>query len=100
MRARWVTTWESGVPLTVVNGQDADSVGGNLDRPLFNRFGHPGVRAVPATATAASDPCHIFSAAAGANNTYYTNPEAGGACIERNDAQYIGLLAETGRGNL
>jgi hypothetical protein len=95
-----VTTWESGVPLTVVNGQDADGVGGNLDRPLFNTFGHPGVRAVPATATAASDPCHIFSAAAGANNTYYTNPEAGGACIESTYAQYIGLLAGTGLGNL
>lgn len=90
-----VTTWESGVPLTVVNGQDADSVGGNLDRPLFNPSGQVGVRAVPAVASATVNPCSV---AVGA--TYYTNPEAGGACISPSTAQYIGVLAGTGLGNL
>ncbi len=90
-----VTTWESGVPLTVVNGQDADGVGGNNDRPQFNTFGHPGVRAVPAVATATSNPCAVPVGA-----TYYTNPEAGSACIDRTFAQYIGVLAGTGLGNL
>ncbi|MCA1593679.1 MAG: TonB-dependent receptor [Acidobacteria bacterium] len=90
-----VTTFESGAPLTVVNGADADQVGGNLDRPLFNAAGQRGVRAVPAIATATSNPCSV---AVGA--TFYTNPEAGGACIDPNTAQYIGLLAGAGRGNL
>jgi hypothetical protein len=95
-----ITTFESGVPLTVVNGQDADAVGGNLDRPIFNPTGQVGVRAVPAVATATNDPCHVFSATLGANNTFYTNPEAGGACISPTAAQYIGVLAGTGLGNL
>jgi hypothetical protein len=90
-----VTTWESGVPLTVVNGQDVDAVGGNLDRPLFNPTGQVGVRAVPAVATATANPCAVVVGA-----TYYTNPEAGGACISPSAAQYIGVLAGTGLGNL
>jgi hypothetical protein len=90
-----VTTWESGVPLTVINGQDADGVGGNLDRPIFNQLGNVGVRGVPAVATAASNPCGVTVGA-----TYYTNPDAASACIDRNSAQYIGVLAGTGLGNL
>ena len=90
-----VTTFESGVPLTVVNGQDADAVGGNSDRPIFNPTGQVGVRAVPAVATATSNPCSV---AVGA--TFYTNPEAGGACISPSAARYIGVLAGTGLGNL
>ncbi len=91
-----VTTFESGVPLTVTNGADADAIGGNLDRPDYNHSGLPGVRAVPALATASSNPCSV---AVGA--TYYTNPDAGGACIDPSFAQYIGILAGTGRrGNL
>src|SRR6185503_14735814 len=86
-----VTTFETGVPLTVVNGQDADSIGGNLDRPDFNPAGQPGVRAVPAVATAAVNVC-----GATAGTTFYTNPDAGGACINPATAQYIGLLAGTG----
>jgi hypothetical protein len=76
-----VTTWESGVPLTVVNGQDVDAVGGNLDRPLFNPTGQVGVRAVPAVATATANPCAVVVGA-----TYYTNPEAiwvGTRCVPR-----------------
>ncbi len=87
-----VTTFETGVPLTVINGQDADSIGGNLDRPDFNPNGQEGVRAVPAIATATVNPCSV---AVGA--TFYTNPDASGACINPANAQYIGLLAGTGR---
>lgn len=87
-----VTTFETGVPLTVINGQDADSIGGNLDRPDFNPNGQTGVRAVPAIATATVNPCGV---AVGA--TFYTNPDAGSACINPANAQYIGLLAGTGR---
>ena len=87
-----VTTFETGVPLTVMNGQDADSIGGNLDRPDFNPDGQPGVRAVPAIATATANPCSVSVGA-----TFYTNPDAGGACINPANAQYIGLLAGTGR---
>lgn len=90
-----VTTWESGVPLTVVNGQDADSVGGNLDRPLFNPFGAVGVRAQPQTATSPINACGVPT-----GTVFYTNPDRGGACINRSDAMYIGVLAGTGRGNL
>ena len=91
-----VTTFETGVPLTVVNGQDADSIGGALDRPDFNPNGQTGVRAVPAIATATFNPCLV---AVGA--TFYRNPDASNACINPATAQYIGLLAGTGRrGNL
>lgn len=91
-----VTTFESGVPLTVVNGADSDQFGGNLDRPTFNPSGQAGVRAVPSVATATSNPCSV---AVGA--TYYTNPDASGACIDRNAAMYIGNPAGSGiRGNL
>ncbi|HEX8721074.1 MAG TPA: TonB-dependent receptor [Pyrinomonadaceae bacterium] len=91
-----VTTFESGVPLTVTNGADADAIGGNLDRPDYNPVGVPGVRAVPAVATASSNPCSVSVGA-----TYYTNPDAAGACIDPASAQYIGLLAGSGRrGNL
>jgi hypothetical protein len=87
-----VTTFESGVPLTVVNGQDADSIGGNLDRPDFNPAGQTGVRAVPAIATATVNPCGVA-----VGSTFYTNPDASGACINPASAQYIGLLAGIGR---
>lgn len=54
------------------------------------------MRAVPAVATATNNPCSVTVGA-----TYYTNPDASGACIDRNSAQYIGNLAGTGiRGNL
>jgi hypothetical protein len=84
------------VPLTVTNGADADAIGGNLDRPDFNPRGQKGVRAVPAVASASSNPCGVAIGA-----TYYTNPEAGGSCIDPGSARYIGLLASSGRrGNL
>ncbi len=80
-----VTTFESGAPLNVSNGQDADSIGGNLDRPDFNPSGQSGVRAVPN----ASSP------------TGYVNPDAGNAPIDPRTAQFIGIAANSGRtGNL
>jgi len=80
-----VTTFETGVPLTVVNGQDADGVGGNLDRPDFNPAGQKGVRAVPN----AGSP------------TGFVNPDANNAPIDPKTAEFIGIAANTGRtGNL
>jgi hypothetical protein len=87
-----VTSYESGVPLTVINGQDADSIGGNLDRPDFNPSGQTGVRAVPALATATVNPCSVT-----VGSVFYTNPDAANACISPSSAQYIGILAGTGR---
>jgi Carboxypeptidase regulatory-like domain/TonB-dependent Receptor Plug Domain len=82
-----ITTFESGVPYTVFNGNDADGVGGGLDRPNFNPNGTPGVRAIPAI-----DP------ATGAIIRYF-NPEItvpitaatpnGLATIDPNTAQFI-----------
>jgi hypothetical protein len=88
-----VTTFESGVPLTVINGVDADSIGGNLDRPDFNPAGTPGTRAIPAVATATLNPCAVAVGAV----FYTTGPSATGSCINPANAQYIGLLAGTGR---
>lgn len=81
-----VSTFESGVPFSVLNGFDADGLGG-ADRPTFNPNGQRGVRAVPVT---------------DANNfiLYYINPEiviarnAAGAPtdyqrIDPNTAQFI-----------
>lgn len=91
-----ITNFESGAPLNVFNGVDSDGIGGNFDRPDFNPDGQVGVRAVPAVATATVNPCAVTVGA-----TYYTNPEAGGACINPANAQYIGLLGGIGRtGNL
>lgn len=86
------TTIESGVPFTVVNGQDADSIGGNLDRPDVNPEIHNTIRAVPAVATATSNPCSVTVGA-----TYYTNPDAASACINPATARYVGILAGSGR---
>ena len=80
-----VTTFETGVPLTVVNGQDADGIGGNLDRPDFNPDGQKGVRAVPNAASP----------------TGYVNPDANNAPIDPKTAQFVGIPANAGRtGNL
>jgi hypothetical protein len=76
-----ITTYESGVPYTVLNGQDADGLEGN-DRPNFNPLGQSGVRALPNP----SSP------------TGYVNPDAGNAPIDPATARYIGLAANTGTG--
>jgi hypothetical protein len=69
---------ESGVPYTVVNGIDADGIGGNNDRPDVNPFGTKGVRAVP-----------------GNSPTGYVNPDAGNAPIDPKTAQYIVVASNT-----
>jgi hypothetical protein len=76
-----VTTFESGVPFTVANGQDSNGVAGNNDRPDFNPNGRKGVRAVP-NATSA---------------TGYVNPDANNAPINPAEARYIGILAGSNR---
>jgi hypothetical protein len=75
-----VTTFETGVPLNVYGGLDADGIGGNYDRPIYNPSGTPGVRAVASTSSA----------------TGYVNPDAGNAPIDRMTAMYIQLPAQTG----
>ncbi|MBS1809923.1 MAG: TonB-dependent receptor [Acidobacteria bacterium] len=80
-----VLTFETGVPLNLTNGQDADSIGGNLDRPDYNPNGRKNVRAIPN----ATSP------------TGFVNPDANNAPIDRNEAMFIGIAANSGRtGNL
>jgi outer membrane receptor protein involved in Fe transport len=75
-----ITTFESGVPLNVYNGLDADGIGGNYDRPNFNANGAWGVRAQ----YSASSP------------TGYVNPDANNAPIDPATAMFIGLPQNTG----
>ena len=75
-----ITTFESGVPLNVTNGVDADGFDGAGDRPDYNPNGRPGVRAVPNRSSA----------------TGYVNPDAGNAAIDPATAMYIGLPAQSG----
>ena len=73
---------ESGVPYTVVNGFDADSIGGANDRPDVNPGGARGVRAVPN----AGSP------------TGYVNPDLPGSpAIDPKTAQYVVLAANIQR---
>ena len=72
-----VTVLESGVPLSIVNGVDADGFGGAGDRPDFNPNGQPGVRAVVSTTSP----------------TGYVNPDAANAPITAASAMYIQLPA-------
>jgi hypothetical protein len=76
-----VTTFESGVPFTVINGADSNGVGGNNDRPDLNPNGRAGVRAVP-----------VVNATTGAI-TGYINPDTDNAPIDPSTARYIGLQA-------
>jgi hypothetical protein len=76
-----LTTYESGVPYSVLNGQEVDGLGGSsYDRPDYNPGGRPGVRAVPS----ASSP------------TGYINPDDGNSPINPLDARYIGIAANRG----
>ena len=77
-----IYTIESGVPYTVVNGFDADSIGGANDRPDANPNGQRGVRAVPNTAS----PTGYYNLDAGTN-----------VAIDPKNAQYIVLAASSGR---
>ncbi len=76
-----LTTYESGTPYSIVNGQDADGLGGGTaDRPNFNPAGRAGVRAVPAPASP----------------TGYINPDDANRPIDPKDARYIGIAANNG----
>ena len=75
-----ITAFESGVPLNVTNGLDADGLDGSGDRPDFNPQGRPGVRAVPRVTSP----------------TGYVNPDAANAPIDPATARYIGLPAHAG----
>jgi hypothetical protein len=75
-----IMTFESGVPLNVTNGLDADGFDGTGDRPDYNPRGQVGVRAVPGTSP-----------------TGYVNPDANNAPIDPTTAQYIALPAQSGR---
>ncbi len=80
-----IYTYESGVPYSVSNGFDADGIGGNGDRPLFNPAGQTNVRAIPST----SSP------------TGYINPDNNNAPIDAGQAEFIAVAANSGRtGNL
>jgi hypothetical protein len=76
-----LTTYESGVPYSVLNGQDADGLGGSAyDRPNFNPSGQAGVRAVPSRTSP----------------TGYINPDNNNAPIDPSQARYIGIAANDG----
>jgi hypothetical protein len=80
-----ITSYESGVPYSVANGQDADGLGGaTYDRPDFNPAGRPGVRAVPNSTSP----------------TGYVNPDNGNAPIDPQTARYIGVAANRGNGGV
>ncbi|MEQ1948844.1 MAG: TonB-dependent receptor [Bryobacteraceae bacterium] len=75
-QAAGVLVLESGVPMSIINGLDADGFGGAGDRPNFNPNGQSGVRAQISPGSA----------------TGYINPETGGQ-INPTDAMYIQLPA-------
>lgn len=82
-----MTTFETGVPFNIVNGADADGIGGASDRPMFNPNGQRNIRAVPNAASP----------------TGYVNPDASGgaAPIDPAQAMFIGIPANSGfTGNL
>ncbi|HYR89330.1 MAG TPA: TonB-dependent receptor [Terriglobia bacterium] len=75
------TSVESGVPFSILNGQDANGIAGNNDRPDHNLQGRKDVRAVPSS----SSP------------TGYINPDADNAPIDPSTAEFIGIPANAGR---
>jgi outer membrane receptor protein involved in Fe transport len=76
-----LTTYESGVPYSVLNGQDADGLAtSTYDRPNVNPAGQAGVRAVPNRTSP----------------TGYVNPDNNNAPIDPSQARYIGIAANDG----
>ncbi len=75
-----LTTFETGVPLTVNAGQDQDGLGSNFDRAFYNASRSPFARAVRNAAC----------------STGYCNPDANNAPIERSQARYISEGAFSG----
>jgi hypothetical protein len=73
-----IYSWETGVPVNIINGLDADGIDGANDRPNFNPNGQQGVRAIPSAASPMG----------------YVNPDLPGRpAIDPATAQYIGLPA-------
>lgn len=75
-----ILLFEAGVPFNITNGQDADGLGGALDRPIYNPGGIKDSRAVPST----SSP------------TGYVDPDNGNAPVDPAKAMYVGLRAHSG----
>lgn len=73
-------TFESGVPLNITNGTDADGIDGSSDRPNYNPSGQKGVRA----------------RYTGTGPTGYVNPDANNAPIDPATAEFVGLLTQSG----
>jgi len=69
--------YETGVPVNINNGVDADGIDGANDRPNFNPNGRPGSRAIPASTSP----------------TGYVDPDNRGAPVDPATAMYIGLPA-------
>ncbi len=74
-----IYTMESGYPINVTNGLDADGLGGNNDRSDYNPAGTLNTRAVLSSTSP----------------TGYINPEAGNAAIDPKTAMYVELPACT-----
>ena len=73
-----VYVMESGAPINITNGVEADGLGSTVnDRPNYNPSGTPGVRAVP-------------------SGNGYINPDAGNAPINPATAMFIALPACSG----
>lgn len=75
-----ILLFESGVPFNITNGQDADGLGGALDRPIYNPNGRKDSRAVPNAAS----------------STGYVDPDNGNAPVDPAQAMYIGVRAHSG----
>jgi hypothetical protein len=76
-----IYSYESGIPINILNGLDADGIDGQNDRPLFNPGGGQNVRAIPSTASP----------------TGYVNPDLpGNPAIDPATAMFIALPANTG----
>jgi hypothetical protein len=75
-----VYTYETGIPVNILNGQDADGLDGSNDRPNYNPTGRPGSRAIPSAASP----------------TGYIDPDvAGRPPVDPANAMFIGIAANT-----
>jgi hypothetical protein len=75
-----ILLFEAGVPFNLTNGQDADGLGGALDRPIYNPSGVKGSRAVPSSTS----------------STGFADPDNANAPVDPSKAMYIGIRAHSG----